>query len=81
MTKIININKKSHFEIVYATFIKVDEEINEKEQIQKIILCDVQKAIQPNIEKAFTNLLIDSGYKNVEIKNIDFDKLYTERFG
>jgi preprotein translocase subunit SecB len=74
-------DKKSHFEIVYATFIKVDEEINEKEQIQKIILCDVQKAIQPNIEKAFTNLLIDSGYKNVEIKNIDFDKLYTERFG
>jgi preprotein translocase subunit SecB len=73
--------KKAHFEIVYATFIKIDADINEKKEIQKIILCDVQKEIQPNIEKAFTNLLTDSGYKNIQIKNIDFEKLYNERFG
>ena len=72
--------KKAHFEIIYATLIKIDEDVKDKKNLQKIILCDVQKKIQNNIEKIFTNLLIDSGYKRVEIKNIDFEKLYNDRF-
>ena len=35
--------KKSHFEIVYSTIIKVDENLNNKKELEKIILCDVQK--------------------------------------
>ena len=72
--------KKSHFEIIYASLVKIDEDLKDKKDLEKIILCDVQKKIQHNIEKIFTNLLIDSGYKGVEIKNIDFEKLYNDRF-
>ena len=72
--------KKSYFEIVYATLIKLEENAKEKKEIEKIILCDVQKDIQKNLEKAFTNLINNSGFNNVEIKNIDFDKLYNSKF-
>jgi len=71
--------KKSHFEMVYATIIKIDDEVNEKKELEKIIICDVQKKIYENIEKAFSNLLNDSGFKGVSFKKVDFDKLYNER--
>ena len=73
-------DKKSYFEVVYASIIKIDEDIKDKKNLQKIILCDLQKKIQPNLEKTFTNLLNNSGFNNVNIKKIDFDKLYNERF-
>ena len=72
--------KKSYFEIVYVTVVKIDESVKEKKEIEKIILCDVQKEIQKNMEKAFTDLIINSGFKNVEVKNIDFEKLYNSKF-
>ena len=72
--------KKSYFEIVYVTIVKLDENIKEKKEIEKIILCDVQKETQKNMEKAFTDLVNNSGFKQVEVKNIDFEKLYNSRF-
>jgi len=73
--------KKSYFEIVYATVISVDKELKEKKDLQKIILCDVQNIIYPNIEKAFLNLIHDSGYPEIKFdKKVDFEKLYNERF-
>ena len=72
--------KKSYFEIIYASIIKIDEDIKEKKDLEKIILCDVQNQIYQNIEKAFLNLLNNSGYKGVSFKKVDFNKLYNERF-
>ena len=72
--------KKSYFEIVYVTVVKIDENVKEKKEIEKIILCDVQKEIQKNMEKAFTDLIINSGFKQIEVKNIDFEKLYNSKF-
>ena len=72
--------KKSYFEIIYSTVIKVDDEINDKKSLEKIILCDVQKEIYPELEKSFLNLLHNSGYPNVKFeKKIDFEKLYNQR--
>ena len=72
--------KKSYFEITYTTIIKVDEEIKEKKDLERIILCDVQNEIYPRIEKVFVNLLETSGYKGIKFdKKIDFEKLYTQR--
>ena len=74
-------NNKSHFEMNYASIIKIDEEIKDRKIIEKIILCDVQKEIYPNLEKIFINLLSSSGYPNVKFeKKIDFEKLYNEKF-
>ena len=75
-----NNEKKSHFELIYVSIIKLDESVKEKKEIEKIVLCDVQKKIQPNIEKAITDLINNSGFKEVNIKNIDFEKLYNSRF-
>ena len=73
--------KKSYFEIVYATIISVGNEIKEKKELEKIILCDVQKKIYPELEKAFLNLVHNSGYQGIKLeKKIDFEQLYNSRF-
>ena len=72
--------KKSYFEIIYISIIKVDEKIKDKKELEKIILCDLQNQIYPKIKKAFLNLLNDSGFPGVKFeKKIDFNKLYKER--
>ena len=73
--------KKAYFEIVFATIVKIGDEIKDKSDLQKIILCDVQKEIYPNLENSFINLLHNSGYPNIKFeKKIDFEKLYNEKF-
>ena len=73
--------KNSFFEIIYSTIVKIDDEIKDKKDLEKIILCDVQNKIFPNLEKTFLNLLHNSGYANVKLeKKIDFEKLYNEKF-
>jgi preprotein translocase subunit SecB len=73
--------KKSYFEIVYSSVVKINETIKDKKELEKIILCDVQNKIYPNLEKTFINLLDDSGFPGVKIeKKIDFNKLYNEKF-
>ena len=73
--------KKSHFEMIYTSVIKLNEEIKDKNIIQKIVLCDVQKEIYPEIEKALLNLLHTSGYQNIKFeKKIDFEELYNKKF-
>ena len=57
--------KKSYFEIVYATIIQVKDDIK-KEELEKIILCDVQNKIYPNLEKTLLNLLHNSGYPGIK---------------
>ena len=72
--------KKSYFEIIYATVIKINENIKNKEELEKIILCDVQKEIYPELEKTLLNLLHNSGYTNINFdKKVDFEKLYNDR--
>ena len=73
--------KKSYFEIVYATIIKVSDEVKEKKDLEKIILCDVPNKIYPDLERTFLNLIHDSGHVGVKFeKKVDFNKLYNERF-
>ena len=75
-----NNEKKSFFELVYVTIVKLDDSVKEKKEIERIILCDVQKDIQPKLEKSFTDLINNSGFKQVSVKNIDFEKLFNSRF-
>ena len=73
--------KKSHFEMTYTSVIKLSEEIKDKNVMQKIVLCDVQKEVYPEIEKALLNLLHTSGYSDVKfLKKVDFEELYKKNF-
>ena len=72
--------KKSYYEIVYTTVIQLNEDIKEKKDLEKIILCDVPSKIYPDLEKAFLNLMHNSGHPEVKLdKKIDFVKLYNDR--
>ena len=72
--------KKSYFEINFATIIKIDEEIKEKKELEKIVLCDVQIEIYPDLEKSLLNLLHNSGYPDIKFeKKINFEELYNRR--
>ena len=72
--------KKSYFEINYATIVKIDDQLKEKEELEKIILCDVQIEIYPELEKAFLDLLHNSGYPDIKFeKKINFEELYNQR--
>ena len=76
-----NSEKKSYFEIIYVSIVKVNDEVKEKKQMEKIILCDVQNIIYPDLEKSFLNLIHNSGYPDIRLeKKVDFEKLYNEKF-
>ena len=73
--------KKSHFEIIFSTIVKVNENIKDKKELEKIILCDVQNEIYPDLEKSLLNLLHNSGYPEIKFeKKIDFENLYNQKF-
>ena len=73
--------KKSYFEIIYSTIIKLNDEIKDKKELEKIILCDVQVKIYPILEKSLLDLLHNSGYPNVKFeKKVDFEDLYNQKF-
>ncbi len=72
---------KSYYEIVYASVIRIADDVKEKKDLEKIILCDVPTKIYPELENAFLNLIHNSGHPGIKLeKKIDFNKLYNERF-
>ena len=73
--------KKSYFEIVLATIVRISDDVKDKKELEKIILCDVQIEIYPDLEKSFLDLLHNSGYPGIKLeKKIDFEDLYKKKF-
>ena len=72
--------RKSYFEILYATIIKIKDKNLKKEELERIILCDVQNEIYPGLEKIFLNVIKNSGFPDLKLeKKVDFEKLYQQR--
>ncbi len=75
-----DVDKKSYFEIVFITIVRIEEGVKEKNDLEKIILCDVQNEIYNDLEKSILNLLQNSGYPVIKLeKKIDFENLYKQR--
>ena len=73
--------KRSYFEIIYTAIVRVNDDVKDKKDLEKIILCDVPTKIYPDLEKSFLDMMHNSGYPNLKLeKKIDFTKLYLERF-
>ena len=73
--------KKSYFEIVNSTIIQINENITDKKEFEKIILCDLQIKIYPELEKSLLDLLHNSGFPGIKFeKKVDFENLYNKRF-
>ena len=72
--------KKSYFEMTYTSIVKIGDDVKDKQELEKIILCDVQSKITPNLEKSFLDMLHNSGYTNMKFeKKLDFEKLYKQK--
>ncbi len=72
-------NNKSNFEIVYASVITILDEKIKKDELEKLILCDLQIEIYPRLESIFLNIMKDSGFPNIKFsKKIDFKELYNK---
>ena len=72
--------RKSYFEILYATVIKIKDKKLKKTELEKIILCDVQNDIYPDLEKIFLNVIKESGFPDLKLeKKVDFEKLYQQK--
>ena len=72
---------KAFFEIEYATIIDILDSTLKKNDLEKIILCDLQTEIYPELEKKFLNILKNSGFPNLKFgQKIDFEKLYKQKF-
>ena len=73
--------KRAYFEMIFSTIVKVDDDVQNKKELEKIILSDVQTKIYPDLEKSLLDLLHNSGYPKIKFeKKIDFEKLYNQRF-
>ena len=76
-----NSKKKSYFEIIYSAIVRVNDEIKDKKELEKILLCDVQIEIYPDLEKSLLDLLHNSGFPEIKIeKKVDFENLYKQKF-
>ncbi len=72
--------KKSYFEIIYAVILRIENEVNDKKDLEKIILCEVPSSVYPDIEKAFLSLIHHSGHPGLKFeKKVDFYKLFNEK--
>ena len=72
--------KKSYFEIIYSSIIKMEDTVKDKKEMEKIILCDLQIEIYPKIEKALLDLLHNSGYPEIKFdKKVNFEDLFKKR--
>ena len=72
--------KKSNFEITYTAIIRIDENITDKKEMEKIVLSDVPNEIYPRLEDLFISLVNKSGFPEVKIeRKVDFEKLYREK--
>ena len=73
--------KKSYFEVIYTSVVRIEDGVKEKKDLQKIVLCDVPTEVYTELEKILINLLSSSGYPGVKFeKKVDFKKLFSEKF-
>jgi len=73
--------KKSYFEVIYTSVVRIEDGVKEKKDLQKIVLCDVPTEVYTELEKILINLLSNSGYPGVKFeKKVDFKKLFSEKF-
>ena len=72
--------RKSYFEISYATVIKLKNKEMKKDELERLILCDLQNDIYPNLERIFLKSIKDAGFPDMKLdKKIDFEKLYQQK--
>ena len=67
-------------EITYTSLVSIEENFEDKKELEKIILIKVPNQVYPTLYETFVYLFKQAGIKNIEIhKKVDFEKMYNER--
>ena len=75
-----NVKHKILTEITGTALVSVENKLEDKKELEKIILIKVPTDIYPTLYETFVYLFKQAGVKNMEInKKVDFEKLYNER--
>jgi preprotein translocase subunit SecB len=67
-------------EITCCALVSLEEKIEDKKELEKIILIKIPSEIYSTLYATFIYLFNKAGVKNIQIdKEVDFEKLYKER--
>ena len=67
-------------EINFTTLVAVEKNLNDKKELEKIILIKIPTEIYPLLYETFVYLFSQAGLKNISIKKeVDFERLYNEK--
>ena len=67
-------------EITCTALVSLEENFENKKELEKIILIKIPKEIYPTLYATFVYLFNKAGVQNIQIdKEVDFEKLYNER--
>ena len=67
-------------EINLAALVSIQDNFENKKELEKIILIKIPTEVYPTLYEIFVYLFSQTGIKNIKIdKNVDFEKLYNEK--
>ena len=75
-----DIKHKILTEITCTTLVSIEENFEDKKELEKIILIKIPQEVYPTLYETFVYLFKQAGIKNIQIhKQVDFEKMYNER--
>ena len=75
-----DVKHKMLSEINLATLVSIEENMKDKEELEKIILVKIPTQIYPTLYEVFIYLFKQAGVKDIQIeKNVNFEKMYHEK--
>ena len=75
-----DVSNKMLAEINLTALVSIEKNINDKKELEKIVLIKVPSEVYPTLYETFIYLFKQAGIKEVDIvKDVDFEKLFKER--
>ena len=72
--------EKINTKIVYAAGIEFENNLPDKNNLEKIVLIEVPNELYADLRKIFLTIFESSGFKDIKIgEKVDFQKLYDQR--
>tara|TARA_X000000368_G_C23029236_1_gene711679 strand:+ start:531 stop:953 length:423 start_codon:yes stop_codon:yes gene_type:complete len=67
-------------EINLASLVSIEKNLDNKEELEKIVLVDIPKEVYPTLYEIFIYLFTKAGVKNISIaKEVDFLEMYQNK--